>query len=59
MTPGSYTMDLFFLNNSDMCWGCEDFKEFTILNSDKAMRPNGFPAHVKVFTESAWNITKS
>lgn len=55
-TPGTYTIDFFILNNDDMCWGSEDFAEFTVYNSEKAMRPNGFPQHVKTFTDSTWKV---
>jgi hypothetical protein len=29
---------------------------FSVLNSDKINRPNGFPSHVKYFTNSEWEI---
>jgi lipopolysaccharide transport system ATP-binding protein len=57
-TPGNYSIDLFVLNNNEMCWGLEEFTEFTVINSDKALRPNGFPSHVKFFTDSKWRLEK-
>ncbi len=55
-TPSIYKIDVFILNNGALCWGCHDFEELTVINSDKALRPSGFPAHVKIFTETSWKI---
>ncbi len=54
ITPGPYSMDLFILNNGDTCHGIIDHLEFNVLNSDKALRPDGFPSHVKTFTDTNW-----
>lgn len=56
-TPGDYTVDIFVLNNDEMCWGCEDGAQFSVLNSEKALRMNGFPSHVKVFTATEWQLS--
>ena len=57
LTPDDYTLDLFILNSDEMCWGCKDFASFTVINSNMALRPNGFPSHIKMFTHSSWSIT--
>lgn len=58
-SPGVYTLDLFVLNQNAVCFSYEDFHQFTVINSDKALRPYGFPAHVKTFTDSKWSIETS
>lgn len=57
-TPGTYTVDAFILNSDEICWGCNRYTQFSVLNSDKALRPNGFPAHVKTFTDSKWKVQR-
>lgn len=58
MTPGVYSVDVFVLNNGVVCHGYTDFMEFTVINSDKALRPDGFPPHVITFSETNWEIIR-
>jgi len=55
-SPGSYSIDLFIINDGDMLHGINNLKEISIINSDKISRPGGFPHHVKTYTETKWNI---
>ncbi|HEV7781347.1 MAG TPA: ABC transporter ATP-binding protein [Chitinophagaceae bacterium] len=58
MTPGPYSLDIFVLNNGDICNAIIDQLEFNVLNSDKSLRPDGFPSHVKTFTETTWKTDR-
>ena len=57
-TPGTYLMDLFILNNGQIFKGLFDCIRFNVLNSEKVMRPGGFPSHVKVYSETSWEINQ-
>jgi lipopolysaccharide transport system ATP-binding protein len=54
-TPGNYKVDLFLLKD-EMFHANIECLTFSVLNSDKINRPNGFPSHVKYFTNSEWEI---
>ncbi len=56
MTPGPYSLDIFILNNDEMCHAFTDYFEFNVLNSNKVLRPDGFPSHVRMFTDTNWKI---
>lgn len=56
LSPGSYIVDIFILNNGEMVHGIQNYREISIINSDKALRPDGFPSHVKTFTETKWHV---
>jgi len=56
MTPGTYSLDIFLLDKGEIAHALVDYFDFSVLNSDKALRPNGFPPHVKTFTETNWEI---
>ncbi|WP_157960827.1 ABC transporter ATP-binding protein [Nubsella zeaxanthinifaciens] len=53
-TPGSYLLDIYLLNSNEICDGYEGKYELIVENSTKALRPGGFPSHVKFFTPSEW-----
>ncbi len=57
LSPGYYSLDIFVLNKGELCHGITDMLEFTVLNSDKALRPDGFPAHVKIFSDTQWKTS--
>lgn len=54
-TPGNYKMDIFLLKDEIYHANIECLA-FTVINSDKTRRPNGFPSYVKSFTDSEWSI---
>ena len=58
--PGlaTFLMDLFILNNGQIFKGLFDCIKFNVLNSEKVMRPGGFPSHVKVYSETSWEINQ-
>ena len=58
ITPGVYSIDIFVLNNGELCHGYTDFMEFSVINSDKALRPDGFPPHVITFSETNWEMIR-
>ncbi|MES1198158.1 MAG: polysaccharide ABC transporter ATP-binding protein [Chitinophagaceae bacterium] len=55
-TPGIYNLDIFLIDNNEICHANIDCLTITVINSDKVLRPNGFPAHVKTFSETNWKI---
>ena len=56
MTPGTYYLDIFLLDKGEIAHALIDYLDFSVINSDKVLRPNGFPSHVKTFTETNWEI---
>ncbi len=58
LTPGTYSLDIFVLDNGEVCHAIENHLEFSILNSDKSLRPWGFPPHVMTYTETNWKIDR-
>jgi lipopolysaccharide transport system ATP-binding protein len=56
-TPGNYKIDLFLLKDEIYHANIECLT-FAVLNSDKIHRPNGFPAHVRYFTDCDWKVIK-
>lgn len=55
-TPGIYTIDLFIVANDKVLKGLYDCIQFNVLNSEKVMRTGGFPTHVKIYSETTWDI---
>jgi len=55
-SPGDYKIDLFILKQNEIFDAFIDYLTFTVDNSKNAIRPNGFPKHVKVFTHTAWTV---
>ena len=54
-TPGNYKIDLFLLKDEIYHANIECLT-FSVLDSDRIRRPNGFPGHVKFFTDCEWQI---
>ncbi len=56
--PGTYLLDIFVLEKGDIAHAYSDYLRFNIINSDKALRPAGFPSHIKTYTETKWQILR-
>jgi lipopolysaccharide transport system ATP-binding protein len=55
-TPGQYQMDIFVMEHNVMLDSVIEGLFFVINNSLLTSRPGGFPAHVRVFTPTSWEL---
>lgn len=55
-SPGQYSIDLFILTKGELVLSSLEHMVLTVINSDKALRPDGFPSHVKSYTPTKWQI---
>ncbi len=56
-TPGLYKIDIALVNGTDRYEFLENVTSFHIIQGSTIKRPNLFPAHVKTYVYSDWDVT--